>query len=88
MCRVPVSNPTDCTASAVVQLYLRRVTTTVWPRARELRGFRWVQVPAGGTVVVELPAGPEQAAGVDDCGRPVPEAGTVRFDVQMSAAAS
>ncbi|GAA1593370.1 glycoside hydrolase family 3 N-terminal domain-containing protein [Actinoplanes couchii] len=88
LCRVPVSNPTDRDASAVVQLYLRRVTTTVWPRARELRGFRWVRVPAGQTVVVEMPAGPEQAATVDDCGRPVPETGTVEFSVQMSAAAS
>lgn len=88
VCRVAVHNPSGRDASAVVQLYLRRVTTTVWPRARELRGFRWVEVPAGQTVTVELPAGPEQAATVDDCGRPVPEAGTVEFSVQMSAAAA
>ena len=45
-CRVPVRNDGPVPASAVVQLYLRRITASTWPRTREPRGFRHVEVPA------------------------------------------
>jgi beta-glucosidase len=85
-CRVPVHNDGPVPASGVVQLYLRRITASSWPRTRELRGFRHVEVPAGGRVTVELPVGAAQLSAVDDSGRPVLEPGVVEIQTGFSAA--
>jgi beta-glucosidase len=73
-------------ASAVVQLYLRRVTARTWPRTRELRGFRRVEVPPGATVTVDLPVGAAQLGTVDDSGRPRLETGIVEIQTGSTAA--
>jgi beta-glucosidase len=85
-CRVPVRNGGPVAASAVVQLYLHRVTASTWPRTRELRGFRRVEVPASSVVTVDLPVGAAQLATVDESGRPMLESGTVEIQVGLSAA--
>lgn len=84
-CRVTVHNDGPVPASAVVQLYLHRVTASTWPRTRELRGFRHVEVPAGGSTTVELPVGAAQLSTVDDAGRPWLEAGVVEIQTGLSA---
>ncbi|WP_199562024.1 glycoside hydrolase family 3 N-terminal domain-containing protein [Micromonospora deserti] len=85
-CRVSIRNDGPVRASTVVQLYLRRITASTWPRTRELRGFRWVEVPAGGCVTVELTVGAAQVSAVDDCGRPQVEAGLVELQTGTSVA--
>ena len=85
-CRLTVRNDGPVPASAVVQLYLHRVTASTWPRARELRGFRHVRVPAGGSTTVELPVGAAQLSTVDESGRPLLEAGVVAIQTGLSAA--
>ena len=85
-CRVTVRNDGPVPASAVVQLYLHRVTASTWPRARELRGFRHVRVPAGRSTTVELPVGAAQLSAVDDSGRPLLEAGVVEIQTGLSSA--
>jgi beta-glucosidase len=84
-CRVSLRNDGPVPASAVVQLYLHRVTASTWPRVRELRGFRHVEVPAGAGVTVELPVGAEQLSTVDDSGRPRLEPGVVEIQTGLSA---
>lgn len=85
-CRVSVRNSGPVAASAVVQLYLRRITASTWPRARELRGFRRVEVPAGATVTLDLPVGAAQLSLVDDYGRPLLEPGAVEIETGLSSA--
>jgi beta-glucosidase len=85
-CRVTVRNDGPVPASTVVQLYLHQVTASTWPRTRELRGFRHVQVPAGESTTVELPVGAAQLSTVDDSGRPRLEAGVVEIQTGLSAA--
>ena len=87
-CRVSVRNDGPVAASAVIQLYLHRVTASTWPRTRELRGFRHVSVPPGTDVTVDLPVGAAQLSTVDDSGRPRLEPGTVEIQTGSSAAAT
>lgn len=84
-CRVSVRNDGPVAASGVVQLYLHRVTAMTWPRTRELRGFRQVQVAAGASLSVDLPVGAEQLSSVDESGRPVLAAGIVELQAGLSA---
>ena len=52
--RVPVTNTSDVDGEEVVQVYLRRDTDEGGPQ-RSLRGFRRVMIPAGQTVMVDVP---------------------------------
>jgi beta-glucosidase len=85
-CRVAVRHDGPVRVSTVVQLYLRRVTATAWPRVRELRGFQRVSVPPGDTVSVELPVGFAQLNTVDEDGGLRLEAGLVEVETGTSAA--
>ncbi|WP_257210363.1 glycoside hydrolase family 3 C-terminal domain-containing protein [Actinomyces ruminis] len=57
---VDVTNTSDVDADEVVQLYIHQRYGLSTRPVRELKGFRRVHVPAGRTVTVELPLGPEQ----------------------------
>ena len=46
----------------VVQLYTRRLTGSVWPRARELKAFQRITVPADEPVEVGFELGFEELA--------------------------
>ena len=52
--RVPVTNTSTRDGEEVVQLYLRKDDDTEGP-IRTLRGFKRQLIPAGGTVIVEIP---------------------------------
>ena len=85
-CQVSIRNEGPVPASAVVQLYLHRVTASTWPRTRELRGFQHVEVPPGAAITVELPVGAAQLSTVDNSGRPRLEPGVVEIQTGQSAA--
>ncbi len=57
---VDVTNTGDRDADEVVQLYLHQRWGTASRPVRELKGFQRLFVPAGQTVTVEFPVGPEQ----------------------------
>ena len=57
---VDVTNTSDRDADDVVQLYLHQRHGTSTRPVRELKGFRRVAVPAGGTVTVTFEVGPDQ----------------------------
>ncbi|WP_269329114.1 glycoside hydrolase family 3 N-terminal domain-containing protein [Kineosporia babensis] len=81
-CDVSVRNDGSTASSTVVQLYLRRITASIWPRTRELRGFRRVTVPAGGATTVVFPIG---AAELADAEQHL-EAGAVELQTGVSSA--
>ncbi|MDU0348929.1 glycoside hydrolase family 3 N-terminal domain-containing protein [Actinomyces sp. MRS3W] len=58
--RVTVTNTSDVDADEVVQLYLHQRYGSSTRPVRELKGFRRVHVPAGQTVTVDFPLGPQQ----------------------------
>ncbi|HQA32170.1 MAG TPA: glycoside hydrolase family 3 N-terminal domain-containing protein [Propioniciclava tarda] len=57
---VDVTNTSSVDADEVVQLYVHQTSGTASRPVRALKGFQRVHVPAGTTVTVELPIGPDQ----------------------------
>lgn len=57
---VDVTNTSRIDADEVVQLYIHQRYGAATRPVRELKGFRRVHVPAGQTVTVKLPLGPDQ----------------------------
>ncbi|MEV2189713.1 glycoside hydrolase family 3 N-terminal domain-containing protein [Streptomyces phaeochromogenes] len=64
---VDVTNTGERVGRTVVQLYIRRLVTPVWPRTLELRAFRNVELAPGETrtVVILLGAGQLAQVGAD-----------------------
>ncbi|MDX3498750.1 glycoside hydrolase family 3 N-terminal domain-containing protein [Streptomyces turgidiscabies] len=63
-CEVDVTNTGDRAGRSVVQLYIRPLRTTVWPRTLELRAFESVDLAPGERRTVTFHLGPEQLAQV------------------------
>ncbi len=63
-CEVEVTNTGERAGRSVVQLYLRRLRTPVWPRTLELRGFQSVDLDPGERRTVTFPLGDDQLAQV------------------------
>ncbi|MGA5451929.1 glycoside hydrolase family 3 N-terminal domain-containing protein [Streptomyces umbrinus] len=61
---VDVTNTGERVGRTVVQLYIRRLVTPVWPRTLELRAFRNVELTPGETRTVAIPLGADQLAQV------------------------
>ncbi|MCZ4515968.1 glycoside hydrolase family 3 C-terminal domain-containing protein, partial [Streptomyces sp. ActVer] len=61
---VDVTNTGERVGRTVVQLYIRRLITPVWPRTLELRAFRNVELTPGETRTVAIPLGADQLAQV------------------------
>ncbi|MFG2343247.1 glycoside hydrolase family 3 N-terminal domain-containing protein [Streptomyces phaeochromogenes] len=61
---VDVTNAGERIGRTVVQLYIRRLITPVWPRTLELRAFRSVELVPGETRTVVIPLGADQLAQV------------------------
>lgn len=55
--RVWIRNTGTVSGSEVVQLYTRRTASSVWPRERELKGFRRVDLDPGQRAEVVFPLG-------------------------------
>ncbi|MEU6222494.1 glycoside hydrolase family 3 N-terminal domain-containing protein [Streptomyces sp. NPDC047042] len=64
-CEVEVSNTGARAGRAVVQLYIRPLRTTVWPRTLELRAFESVDLAPGERRTVTFALGAEQLTQVD-----------------------
>lgn len=61
---VDVTNTGERAGRTVVQLYIRRLVTPVWPRTLELRAFRNVELTPGETRTVAIPLDADQLAQV------------------------
>ncbi|WTP63302.1 glycoside hydrolase family 3 C-terminal domain-containing protein [Streptomyces phaeochromogenes] len=61
---VDVTNTGERVGRTVVQLYIRRLVTPVWPRTLELRAFRNVELTPGETRTVAIPLDADQLAQV------------------------
>jgi beta-glucosidase len=61
---VDVTNTGERAGRTVVQFYIRRLVTPVWPRTLELRAFRSVELVPGETRTVVIPLGADQLAQV------------------------
>ncbi|MEU0642338.1 glycoside hydrolase family 3 N-terminal domain-containing protein [Streptomyces umbrinus] len=61
---VDVTNTGERVGRTVVQLYIRRLVTPVWPRTLELRAFRNVELTPGETHTVAIPLDADQLAQV------------------------
>ncbi|MCX4556127.1 glycoside hydrolase family 3 C-terminal domain-containing protein [Streptomyces phaeochromogenes] len=61
---VDVTNTGERVGRTVVQLYIRRLVTSVWPRTLELRAFRNVELTPGETRTVAIPLDADQLAQV------------------------
>ncbi|MEH0424098.1 glycoside hydrolase family 3 N-terminal domain-containing protein [Streptomyces sp. B21-083] len=84
-CEVDVTNTGDRAGRSVVQLYIRPLRTTVWPRTLELRAFQSVDLAPGERRTVTFALGVEQLAQVGrDLGRAVLP-GSVEIRVAESA---
>ncbi|GAB2998425.1 glycoside hydrolase family 3 N-terminal domain-containing protein [Streptomyces pseudoechinosporeus] len=62
---VDVTNTGERHGRTVVQLYVRRLLTPVWPRTLELRAFRSVDLAPGECRTVDIPLGADQLALAD-----------------------
>ncbi|WP_053743132.1 glycoside hydrolase family 3 N-terminal domain-containing protein [Streptomyces sp. NRRL WC-3618] len=63
-CEVDITNTGDRTGCSVVQLYIRPLRTTVWPRTLELRAFESVDLAPGERRTVTFRLGVDQLAQV------------------------
>ncbi|MDQ0930148.1 glycoside hydrolase family 3 N-terminal domain-containing protein [Streptomyces turgidiscabies] len=63
-CEVDVTNTGDRAGRSVVQLYIRPLRTTVWPRTLELRAFESVDLAPGERRTVTFALGDDQLAQV------------------------
>jgi beta-glucosidase len=61
---VDVTNTGRRHGRTVVQLYIRRLRTPVWPRTLELRAFQGVDLAPGESRTVGFPLGADQLAQV------------------------
>lgn len=82
---VDVTNTGERQGRTVVQLYIRRLVTPVWPRTLELRAFRAVDLRAGESRTVAFSLGDDQLAqvGADLATAVLP--GTLEIRVAQSA---
>ncbi|WUB77415.1 glycoside hydrolase family 3 C-terminal domain-containing protein [Streptomyces sp. NBC_00576] len=64
-CAVEVTNTGELAGRSVVQLYIRPLRTTVWPRTLELRAFRSIDLAPGECRTVTFALGVDQLAQVD-----------------------
>ncbi|WP_198655371.1 glycoside hydrolase family 3 N-terminal domain-containing protein [Streptomyces geranii] len=84
-CEVEVTNTGGRAGRSVVQLYVRRVRTSVWPRTLELRGFQAVELAPGERRTVVFALGEEQLAQVGGDLATVVLPGSVEIRVAESA---
>lgn len=63
-CAVEVTNTGERAGRSVVQLYVRRLRTSVWPRTLELRAFEAVDLAPGESRTVTFALGEDQLAQV------------------------
>jgi beta-glucosidase len=63
-CEVEVTNTGERAGRSVVQLYVRRLRTTVWPRTLELHAFESVDLAPGESRTVTFALGDGQLAQV------------------------
>ncbi|WP_107101128.1 glycoside hydrolase family 3 N-terminal domain-containing protein [Streptomyces graminilatus] len=84
-CEVEVSNTGERAGRSVVQLYIRPLRTTVWPRTLELRAFRSVDLAPGERGTVTFPLGEERLAQVGPDLERMPLPGSVEIRVAESA---
>ncbi|MTI21327.1 beta-glucosidase BglX [Fulvivirga sp. RKSG066] len=59
---VTVKNTSDVDGEEVVQLYIRDLVGTITRPVKELKGFKKVMIPAGGSIEVEFTVDPEMLA--------------------------
>ncbi|WP_398939719.1 glycoside hydrolase family 3 N-terminal domain-containing protein [Streptomyces sp. IB201691-2A2] len=85
---VDVTNTGERAGRTVVQLYIRRLVTPVWPRMLELRAFRGVELAPGETRTVVIPLGADQLAQVGADLETAVLPGTVEIRVAESARAA
>ncbi|KPH97551.1 Beta-glucosidase [Actinobacteria bacterium OK074] len=84
-CSVEVTNTGVRHGRTVVQLYVRRLRTPVWPRSLELRAFEGVDLAPGERRTVHMPLGADQLVLVDAGLETVAAPGTVEIRVADSA---
>jgi len=87
-CEIEVTNTGDRPGRTLVQLYVRRLLTPVWPRTLELRAFRSVELAPGERRTVAIPLGADELAqvGADLATAVLP--GTVEIRVAESSRAA
>ncbi|WP_229911205.1 glycoside hydrolase family 3 N-terminal domain-containing protein [Streptomyces aurantiogriseus] len=85
---VDVTNTGKRRGRTVVQLYIRRLVTPVWPRTLELRGFRSVDLAPGECRTVTLPLGAGRLAQVGADLETAVLPGTVEIRIAESARAA
>jgi len=85
---VEVTNAGERIGRTVVQLYIRRLITPVWPRTLELRAFRSVELVPGETRTVVIPLGADQLAQVGADLETAVLPGTLEIRVAESARAA
>ncbi len=82
---VDVTNKGERQGRTVVQLYIRRLVTPVWPRTLELRAFRAVDLRAGESRTVAFSLGADQLAQVGADLSTAVRPGTLEIRVAQSA---
>ncbi|WP_411149531.1 glycoside hydrolase family 3 N-terminal domain-containing protein [Streptomyces sp. A30] len=82
---VDVTNTGERQGRTVVQLYIRRLVTPVWPRTLELRAFRAVDLRAGESRTVAFSLGDDQLAQVGADLETAVLPGTLEIRVAQSA---
>jgi beta-glucosidase len=85
---VEVTNTGERHGRTVVQLYIRRLRTPVWPRTLELRGFQGVDLAPGECRTVAFPLVFDQLAQVGDDLETAVLPGTVEIRVAESSRAA
>nr|WP_306943803.1 glycoside hydrolase family 3 N-terminal domain-containing protein [Streptomyces phaeochromogenes] len=85
---VDVTNTGERAGRTVVQLYIRRLVTPVWPRTLELRAFRGVELAPDETRTVVIPLGADQLAQVGADLETAVLPGTMEIRVAESARAA
>ncbi|WP_225858657.1 glycoside hydrolase family 3 N-terminal domain-containing protein [Streptomyces albicerus] len=87
-CEVDVTNTGERSGRTVVQLYIRRLRTPVWPRTLELRAFRSVELAPGESRTIAIPLGADQLAQVGADLETAVLPGTLEIRVAESARAA